>query len=142
MPSAAAHYYSRSVTSVRSIFRSSEVAIIVLAVGIGLAAGLLTIALHQIAHGMQRFIYNLDTDSLSASSVIDSWRLIALPIGGLILGLFSRAVLRVWRSPGDVGEANALHGGVVGWRDSLFVCAQTIGPKMKCDLIATDWLTL
>jgi CIC family chloride channel protein len=126
MPSAAAHYYSRSVTSVRSVFRSSEAAIIVLAVGIGLAAGLLTIALHQVAHGMQRFIYNLDTDSLSASSIIDPWRLIALPIGGLILGLFSRSVLRVWRSPVDVVEANALHGGVVGWRDSLLVCAQTL----------------
>jgi CIC family chloride channel protein len=126
MPFAAAQYYSRSVTSVRSLFRSSEAAIIVLAVGIGLVAGLFTIALHQIAHGVQRLIYNLDTDSLSASSVIDPWRLAALPIGGLVLGLGSRAALRRWRSPVDVVEANALHGGVVGWRDSALVCAQTL----------------
>src|SRR6185437_15625922 len=126
MPSVAAHYYSRSVTSVRSVFRSSEAAVIVLAVGIGLAAGLLTIAIHQIAHGMQRAIFNLDTDSLSASAIIEPWRLIALPIGGLILGLGSRAALRRWRAPVDVVEANALHGGVVGWRDSVLVCVQTL----------------
>lgn len=126
MPSAAAYYYSRSVTSVRSIFRTSEAAIIVLAVGIGLAAGLFTIAIHQIAHGFQRAIYNLDTDSLSATTVIDHWRLVALPLGGLILGLGSRAALRRWRTPVDVVEANALHGGVVGWRDSILVCVQTM----------------
>ena len=126
MSSAAAHYYSRSVTSVRSVFRSSEAAIIVLAVGIGLAAGLLTIVLHEIAHGVQHFVFSFDTDSLSASSVVQPWRLIALPIGGLLLGLGSRSVLRRWRTPVDVVEANALHGGVVGWRDSLLVCAQTL----------------
>ena len=126
MPSAAAHYYSRSVSSVRSVFRSSEAAIILLAIGIGLAAGLFTIALHAIAHGLQRTIYDLDTDSLSASAEVSPLRLIALPIGGLILGLGSRAVLRRWHSPVDVVEANALHGGVVGWRDSVLVCAQTL----------------
>ena len=126
MPSAAAHYYSRSVTSVRSVFRSSEAAIILLAIGIGLAAGLFTIALHAIAHGLQRTIYDLDTDSLSASAVIAPIRLIALPIGGLVLGLGSRAVLRRWHTPVDVVEANALHGGVVGWRDSVQVCVQTL----------------
>ena len=126
MPSAAAHYYSRSVTSVRSVFRSSEAAIILLAIGIGLAAGLFTIALHAIAHGLQRTIYDLDTDSLSASAVVSPIRLIALPIGGLILGLGSRAVLRRWHTPVDVVEANALHGGVVGWRDSVQVCVQTL----------------
>ena len=126
MPSAAAHYYSRSVSSVRSVFRSSEAAIILLAVGTGLAAGLFTIGLHGIAHGLQRAIYNLDSDSLSASSVIDPWRLIALPIGGLVLGFGSRAALRRWRAPVDVVEANALHGGAVGWRDSILVCVQTM----------------
>src|SRR5438270_202909 len=94
MPSAAAHYYSRSVSSVRSVFRSSEAAIILLAVGVGLAAGLFTIGLHGLAHGMQRAIYKLDSDSLSASSVIDPWRLVALPIGGLVLGFGSRSALR------------------------------------------------
>ena len=126
MPSATAHYYSRSVTSVRSVFRTSEAAIIVLAIAVGIAAGLLTIALHQIAHGLQRMIYSFDTDSLSASSIVEPWRLIGLPIGGLVLGLGSRAVLKKWRSPVDVVEANALHGGVVGWRDSVLVCVQTL----------------
>lgn len=126
MPPAAAQYYSRSVTSLRSIFRSSEAAIILLAIGIGVTAGLLTIALHAMAHGLQRAIYDLDTESLSASAAVSPLRLIALPIGGLTLGLGSRAVLRRWHTPVDVVEANALHGGVVGWRDSIQVCVQTL----------------
>ena len=45
MPSVAAHYYSRSVSSVRSVFRSSEAVLILLAVAIGLSAGAVTILL-------------------------------------------------------------------------------------------------
>ena len=126
MPSAAAHYYSRSVTSVRSVFRSSEAAIILLAVGVGLAAGLLTIAIHQIAHALQALFYGLTDETLSATAVISPLRLMTLPIAGLVLGLGSRAVLRRWRTPVDVVEANALHGGVIPWRDSALVCAQTL----------------
>ena len=126
MPSPAATYYSRSVTSLRSVYRSSEAALIVLAVAIGLAAGLLTIAIHETAHWLQAVLYGIEGYSLSASEKVDPMRLLALPIGGLLLGLGSRAVLRRWRTPVDVVEANALHGGAVPWRDSVLVCAQTL----------------
>jgi CIC family chloride channel protein len=52
--------------------------------------------------------------------------LLALPIGGLLLGFGSRAAARRWRTPVDVVEANALHGGAIPLRDSLLVCAQTL----------------
>lgn len=126
MPSAAAEHYSRSVTSVRSVFRSSEAAVIVLAVGVGIAAGLLTIAIHGVAHGLQFLIYGFAEESLSASSSVPFVRLLALPLAGLLLGFGSRAAIRRWRTPVDVVEANALHGGVIPWRDSALVCVQTL----------------
>jgi CIC family chloride channel protein len=126
IPDAAAPVYSRGIASFRRVFRSSEAALILLAVGVGLAAGLLMIAQHAIAHGMQALIYGLSGASLSAAPSIDSVRLLALPVFGLVLGLGSRAALRRWRTPVDVVEANALHGGAIPLRDSVIVCAQTI----------------
>ena len=126
MPAAAAHYYSRSVASFRSVFRSSEAAVILVAVIVGLVAGLLTLLQHGLAHRLQSLLYGLDGDSLSASSVIAPISLISLPLGGLALGFGSLAMMRRWRAPIDVVEANALHGGVIPWRDSILVCAQTL----------------
>ena len=126
MPSAASPIHVRPVTSLRAIFRSSEAALVVLTIGIGIAAGLLTMMQHRIAHGLQRILYAFSGDSLSASSGIEPWRLIALPIGGLLLGFGSRAVLKRWRTPVDVVEANALHGGAIPWKDSVLVCVQTL----------------
>jgi CIC family chloride channel protein len=126
MPSAASQIHVRPITSLRAVFRSSEAALVVLAIGIGIAAGVLTILQNRIAHGMQSLIYGLNGESLSASATIAPLRLLALPIFGLILGFGSRAVLRRWRTPVDVVEANALHGGAIPWQDSLLVCVQTL----------------
>ncbi len=122
----AAPVYNRGIASFRRIFRSSEAALILLAVAVGLAAGLLMIAQHGMARGMQSLIYGLSGASLSAAPRIDTVRLFALPFFGLLLGLGSRAALRRWRTPVDVVEANALHGGAIPLRDSIIVCVQTI----------------
>lgn len=126
IPDAAAPIYGRGLASFRRIFRASEAALIVLAVGVGLAAGLLMIAQHAMAHGMQSLIYGLSGASLSAAPSIDIVRLFALPLFGLLLGVVAKAALRRWRTPVDVVEANALHGGKIPFRDTLIVCAQTI----------------
>ena len=126
IPDTAAPVYNRGVASFRRVFRSSEAALVLLAVVVGLAAGLLMIFQHGLAHGMQSLIYGLSGASLSAAPSIEPVRLLALPIFGLLLGFGSRAALRRWRTPVDVVEANALHGGVIPLRDSLIVCAQTI----------------
>jgi CIC family chloride channel protein len=97
-----------------------------MAVALGIAAGLLTFALNRIAHGMQSIIYGLGGGSLSAAQSVSWVSLLALPIGGLILGFGSRAAVRRWRTPVDVVEANALHGGTIPWRDTVLVCVQTI----------------
>ena len=125
-PETAAPVYSRGVASFRRIFRSSEAALILLAVLAGAAAGLLMILQNRIAHVLQSLIYGLSGTSLSAAPSIEPLRLLALPLFGLLLGFASRAAIRRWRTPVDVVEANALHGGAIPWRDSLIVCLQTI----------------
>ncbi len=117
---------SRGTAAIRRLFRSSEVALVVMAVVLGIAAGLLTFILNRTAHGLQSLIYGLGGTSLSAAPSLSPYSLLALPIGGLLLGFGTRAAARRWRTPVDVVEANALHGGVVPLRDSLLVCVQTL----------------
>jgi chloride channel protein, CIC family len=126
MPSATPRFYVRGVRSVRSIFRSSEAALIAFAIAIGAGAGVLTLAQHDMAHGLQRLLYGLTGESLSATSHVDPLRLLALPFGGLLLGFGTRAAISRWRAPIDIVEANALHGGAIPWRDSVLVCLQTL----------------
>jgi len=118
--------YARGVASIRRIFRTSEMALIVLAIGVGLAAGIFTLLLHRSAHGLQNILYGLTDESLSAASNLSPLSLLALPVGGALLGFGTREAMRRWRSPVDVVEANALHGGVIPLRDSVLVCLQTI----------------
>ncbi|HEY7959235.1 MAG TPA: chloride channel protein [Sphingomicrobium sp.] len=116
----------RRTTAVRRLFRSSEAVLVALATALGIGAGLLTFAINRTAHGLQSLIYGLSGTGLSAAPSVPPLSLIALPIGGLVLGITSRAAARRWRTPVDVVEANALHGGVIRLRDSLLVCAQTL----------------
>ena len=105
--------YNRGLASFRRIFRSSEAALVLLAVVVGAVAGVLMIAQRAIAHFIQSLIYGLSGPSLSAAVSVNPLSLIALPVFGLILGFGSRAAIRRWRTPVDVVEANALHGGAI-----------------------------
>jgi CIC family chloride channel protein len=106
--------------------RGSEAALIVLAILVGLGAGLLTIAQGLVAHGLQRMFFGVGINRLSAlGSIHHPWRLLALPAGGLLIGLIARFVPRS-TAPVDVVEANALHGGRVPVFDSLRIALQTI----------------
>jgi len=116
----------RGAAVVRRIFRSSEAALVGISIVLGIAAGLLTLLINRTAHLIQSLIYCLSGESLSAARSVSPLALLALPIGGLLLGFGSRAVLRRWHTPVDVVEANALHGGTIPWRDTLLVCVQTI----------------
>jgi chloride channel protein, CIC family len=117
---------STGAAALRRVFRASEAALVVMAVGVGVAAGVLTLIQYRIAHGLQWLIYSYSGTSLSAAPTVRFASLLALPVGGLILGFAGRAASRRWRTPVDVVEANALHGGVIPLRDSLLVCAQTL----------------
>jgi CIC family chloride channel protein len=113
--------------TLRRRFRQSEATFILLAVVVGAAGGGLAVLLGAAAHMLQRYLYHLPgTMRLSAAPSLPSYSLLALPIGGALLGLLHLALDR-WRSrtPVDVVEANALHGGAVPFRDTLTVTGQT-----------------
>ncbi len=112
----------------RGEIRASELWLVLIAALVGAAAGLATIAIGMAAHGLQELFYNIDFDErLSALTKIDPWRMVALPIGGAVLVAASWLWARSRRgTPVDPVEANALRGGQMSLRDSLFVAAQTI----------------
>jgi len=126
MPSIASFRFSGAIALARRMFRVSEVSFILLATGVGIAAGLVASLLGKIARALQIVIYNLDSQSrLSSLAEIAPTRLLALPLGGLLLGLGALYIHRR-RAAVDVVEANALHGGRIPVRDTLMISAQTL----------------
>ncbi len=118
----------RSATSwLRGRLRASEAVLILLAVAIGGAAGLLSVVQGAIARTMQHLLFALPSGQrLSATPAIPLTALVALPIGGIALVVFSWATKARARHLVDAVEANALHGGRMSWSDSLVISGQTM----------------
>jgi CIC family chloride channel protein len=112
----------------RSRIRASELLLVVVAVGVGAGAGALSALVSFSAHLLQSLLYGLAPGQrLSAIDHAAPLRVIALPIGGLVLGLVTWAwARRRPKSPVDPVEANALHGGRMSVRDSVFVGVQSV----------------
>ncbi|HEX3406679.1 MAG TPA: chloride channel protein [Caulobacteraceae bacterium] len=112
----------------RGEIRASELWLVAIATLVGAAAGLATIGIGYAAHELQMLFYNMDFDErLSALQRVDPRRLGALPLGGALLVLLTWAWSRGRATtPVDPVEANALRGGRMSFRDSLYVTAQTI----------------
>lgn len=112
----------------RHQIRASELWLIFIAAAVGVAAGLATLAVAAAAHGLQSLLFGIAPhERLSAIGKLSPWRLPVLPIGGLLLGLITWAWGR--RRSGaivDPVEANALRGGRMSLRDSLFLGLQSI----------------
>lgn len=108
--------------------RSSEISLILLAIVVGIGAGLAAAALAFVAHGLQHVLFGLRPGELHLSAVahVDTVRLLVLPLGGLVLALTIMATTRGKRAAIDVVEANALHGGRIPLRDTGAVAAQTV----------------
>ncbi|MGA1799840.1 chloride channel protein [Sphingomonas sp. 4RDLI-65] len=118
----------RSATAwLRQRLRASEAVLILLAVAIGGAAGLLSVVQGTVARSLQHLLFALPTGQrLSATPAIPVLVLFALPVGGIALVLFSWATKARARHMVDAVEANALHGGRMSWSDSLVISGQTI----------------
>ncbi len=107
--------------------RASEAAFILLAVLVGAAAGLSSIALGAVARTLQHWLFALPHDArLSAMPALSGWALLALPLGGGVLAAFSWVVGARRRRLVDAVEANALHGGRMSMSDSLVISGQTV----------------
>jgi CIC family chloride channel protein len=118
----------RPLAWLRGRLRSSEIWFIALAVFVGAAAGLVSVLQNVIAHGLQSHLYGFAIDDrLSALPKVPAVALLWLPAGGLVLGGLTWAAGK-WRPRQliDVVEANALYGGILSFRDSVVVCAQTL----------------
>lgn len=113
--------------SIRRQLRASEAWFIVLAIAVGTAAGVLTVAQGAIARTLQHALFALpSTSRLSGMMRLDMAQLLLLPLGGLVLTLFTLAVRARRRLLVDVVEANALHGGRLTLSDSLVISGQTL----------------
>lgn len=108
--------------------RSSELWLIAAAVAVGATAGGLAVVLGKTAHLIQTLLFGFDPDQrLSAQAFVPPLRALAIPVGGLLLGLVTWIWTR-WRRQQAVDpvEANALHGGRMSFRDSAYICVQTL----------------
>lgn len=111
----------------RARLRASELWFIALALLAGMLAGGLTVLQSDFAHWLQRHLYGLAPHArLSAIADVPPLALLALPLGGLALGVFGVVVRARRRALVDAVEANALHGGRMSMRDSLIVSGQTL----------------
>ncbi|MDF0487424.1 chloride channel protein [Sphingomonas sp. H39-1-10] len=117
----------RPVNWLRRRLRASEAVFILLAIGIGGAAGALSVAQGALARTLQHWFFALPgTSRLSAQPDLSLGALLVLPIGGVVLGLFTLATRARKRRLVDTVEANALHGGRMAIGDSLVISGQTI----------------
>jgi CIC family chloride channel protein len=107
--------------------RTFEILFVLLAILVGMAAGLFAVLQGAIARTLQHYLFALpDGVRLSGSPSLGWWQLLLLPAGGAILVGFNYAVKARWRSLVDAVEANALHGGRMSSTDSAIVSGQTI----------------
>ena len=98
-----------------------------LATLVGAGAGLLSVLQGAAARTMQHILFGLSSAArLSALPSLPLAALIVLPIGGIVLALFSWATRARKRRMVDAVEANALHGGRMSVPDSLVISGQTM----------------
>ena len=113
----------------RALVRGSEVWLVLLAVVIGIVAGLVVTIMNVTVAMMHQALFGLGAGSrLSAIEALPTRNGYLIPVvGGLVLAAvaWTLAKARLQR-PVDPIEANALHGGRMSMRDSLIVGAQTI----------------
>lgn len=112
----------------RAIVRARESSIILLAVVVGVLAGLVVAAMGEIVALMHTAFFGLDAgERLSGRVALDPRFAFLTPcLGGLAFGLVTAYVARKRPAEVDPIEANALHGGRMSLRGSLIVALQTI----------------
>ncbi|MCH8926467.1 MAG: chloride channel protein, partial [Proteobacteria bacterium] len=122
------------LAALRRVTRNVQVILSLLAVAIGLTAGLAAIGFRTIIDHVQRFGFGFGGEQMvTLVSALPSWRILLVPTaGGLLIGLFVHFFMPGRRPQGvaEVIEANALRGGrmplAVGLKAAL-VSAVSIG---------------
>jgi chloride channel protein, CIC family len=124
-------WYSRPLEvphRLRAIVRARESSVIVLALIVGVIAGLAVAAMGGAVGFMHEIFFGLDPgERLSGRVALDPLRAFLVPsVGGLLFGLVSAFIARRRGPEVDPIEANALHGGRMSMRGSMIVAMQTM----------------
>src|SRR3569623_1679518 len=121
--------YLEAPRRLRALVRARESSLIVLAAIVGAMGGLFVALMSKAVGLLHEVFFNIPHgERLSSQAVLDPMRAVLVPtIGGLLFGL-SLLILHRWRPGREVDpiEANALHGGKMSFRGSIFVALQTI----------------
>ncbi len=115
--------------TLRALVRANELGLVILAAIVGAFAGIVVYLMTGAAQLAHVLLFSIDLDQhLSAMDEVDWRRSLLVPIlGGLLMGMFTLGVTWLWpRRAVDPIEANALHGGRMSLRESIFVGLQTI----------------
>ncbi|MCC4614787.1 chloride channel protein [Xanthomonas campestris pv. asclepiadis] len=119
--------WRRPLEWLRRQLRANDLWFIGLAALVGLIAAALMVVQAGMAHVLQAWLYGLAPgERLSTAESITTTQLLALPLGGLLVGLVALLARRRKRPLVDAVEANALHGGRMSMRDNLIVAVQTL----------------
>ncbi len=112
----------------RAIVRARESSVIVLAIAVGVIAGLVVAAMGELVGLMHLSFFGLDPgERLSGRVSLNPLYAFLTPcLGGLAFGLVTAYVTRRRGTEVDPVEANALHGGRMSIRGSLIVAVQTV----------------
>lgn len=115
------------LSRLRSLIRRRESWLVLLAIAIGMLAGLVVTGLRELSYGMQRLLYQLPIGSrLSALDTLPVDAALIPASGGIVLALIALALRKRKARSIDLVEANALHGGKLSMTDSLIVTGQTV----------------
>jgi CIC family chloride channel protein len=113
----------------RALLRTSELALVLLAIAVGGAAGVLVSLMAETSQILHSLLFGIPLDvRLSATDEIAPFRALVAPVaGGLIVALIEMARRLYNRGVAvDPIEANALRGGRMSLRDSIIVTLQTL----------------
>src|SRR5262249_16884676 len=121
---AARHRLDRQLARLRFLFRTEELAFVLLGGAIGLAAGVGATVMSHIVQWMHEWLFAIEHGTrLSAGLAVAHWRVLVVPVaGGLVLGAVMSLSGRFRsRRIVDPIEANAIYGGRMSLLDSLGV---------------------
>ncbi|WP_284778536.1 chloride channel protein [Agrobacterium sp. lyk4-40-TYG-31] len=124
-PTMASFFDNLRSSRLRAVFRRGEVALVILALFVGAAAGLFVVLIGAITTFLHTLVFGVERLS---SSDLSGWIVLLGPLaGGIILGTIIFIISKTRKKPMiDPIEANALHGGRLSLTDSVIVCLQNI----------------
>ncbi len=126
---ASARAIDHRLARLRALLRADEIAFVALAVAVGAGAGLAVTVMSRTTQLLHELLFAIEPGArLSASSGLEAWRVLLVPVaGGLLLGAVMSASGRFRsRQVVDPIEANALYGGRMSLLDSLGVGLETM----------------